>query len=61
MCTVGMSEEHRGEIAFNCLWPKTAIWTSAIELITAIISSPHQMIIAQLLFDAAYGLQVVCH
>ena len=33
MCALGMSEEFRGEVAFNCLWPRTAIATAAIEML----------------------------
>jgi citronellol/citronellal dehydrogenase len=33
MCALGMSEEFRGQIAFNCLWPRTAIATAAIEML----------------------------
>ena len=31
MCVLGMAEEFRGEVAFNALWPRTAIATSAVE------------------------------
>ena len=30
MCVLGMAEEFRGKIAFNALWPRTAIATAAI-------------------------------
>ena len=33
MCALGMAEEFRGEVAFNCLWPRTAIATAAIEML----------------------------
>ena len=33
MCALGMAEEFRGDVAFNCLWPRTAIATSAIEML----------------------------
>eukprot|EP00966_Prymnesium_polylepis_P265838 6141043-Prymnesium_polylepis.1 len=33
MSAVGMAEEFRGKVAFNCLWPRTAIATSAIEML----------------------------
>eukprot|EP00940_MAST-03C_sp_MAST-3C-sp2_P001468 g1468.t1 len=33
MSAIGMAEEHRNRVAFNCLWPRTAIATSAIEMI----------------------------
>ena len=31
MCVLGMAEEFRGKVAFNALWPRTAIATAAVE------------------------------
>lgn len=31
MCVLGMSEEFKGKVAFNALWPKTTIATAAIK------------------------------
>ncbi len=31
MCVLGMAEEFRGRVAFNALWPKTAIATAAVR------------------------------
>ncbi|HTI66396.1 MAG TPA: NAD(P)-dependent oxidoreductase [Caulobacteraceae bacterium] len=31
LCVLGMAEEFRGKVAFNALWPRTAIATSAVE------------------------------
>jgi len=31
MCVLGMSEEFRGRVAFNALWPRTGIATAAIQ------------------------------
>ncbi|GAM25870.1 hypothetical protein SAMD00019534_090450 [Acytostelium subglobosum LB1] len=33
MCVLGMAEEYRGQIAFNALWPRTAIFTAAMEML----------------------------
>ena len=33
MSALGMAEEFRGQVAFNCLWPRTAIATAAIDLL----------------------------
>ena len=33
MCALGMAEEFRGDVAFNCLWPRTAIATAAIKML----------------------------
>ena len=35
LCVLGMAEEFRGMIAFNALWPRTAIATAAIRNILA--------------------------
>jgi citronellol/citronellal dehydrogenase len=31
LCVLGMAEEFKGEIAFNALWPRTAIATAAMK------------------------------
>jgi len=33
MCALGMAEEFRGKVAFNTLWPRTAIGTAAIKML----------------------------
>ncbi len=33
MCVLGMSGEFKGKIAFNALWPKTAIATAAVDML----------------------------
>ena len=33
MSALGMAEEFRGQVAFNCLWPRTAIATAAIKML----------------------------
>ena len=33
MSAVGMAEEFRGKVAFNCLWPRTTIATAAVEML----------------------------
>ena len=33
MCALGMAEEFKGQVAFNCLWPRTAIATAAIKML----------------------------
>ena len=33
MSAIGMAEEFRGKVAFNCLWPRTAIATSAVQML----------------------------
>ncbi|EFA78238.1 hypothetical protein PPL_08889 [Heterostelium album PN500] len=34
MCVLGMAEEYKGTIAFNALWPKTAIYTAAMSMLS---------------------------
>jgi len=31
ICVLGMAEEFKDKIAFNALWPRTAIATSAVQ------------------------------
>ena len=33
MCVLGMSEEFRGSVAVNALWPRTMIWTAAASML----------------------------
>jgi len=33
MSAIGMAEEFRGKVAFNCLWPRTAIATAAVQML----------------------------
>jgi citronellol/citronellal dehydrogenase len=33
MSALGMAEEFKGQVAFNCLWPRTAIATAAIQML----------------------------
>ena len=35
LCVLGMAEEFKGEIAFNALWPRTAIATAAMRNVLA--------------------------
>ncbi|KAF2070907.1 hypothetical protein CYY_007773 [Polysphondylium violaceum] len=33
MCVLGMAEEYKDKISFNALWPRTAIFTAAMEML----------------------------
>ncbi|EGG19005.1 hypothetical protein DFA_02248 [Cavenderia fasciculata] len=33
MCVLGMAEEFKGRVAVNALWPRTAVYTAAMEMI----------------------------
>uniref|UniRef100_A0A0N4ZXS3 Hydroxysteroid dehydrogenase-like protein 2 n=1 Tax=Parastrongyloides trichosuri TaxID=131310 RepID=A0A0N4ZXS3_PARTI len=56
MCVLGMHEEFRNDkIAVNALWPKTAIWTAAMEMLSSgegMEGSRNASIMA----DAAYSI-----
>ena len=32
LCVLGMSQEFKDKVAFNCLWPKTLIATAAVAV-----------------------------
>ncbi|XP_054275198.1 hydroxysteroid dehydrogenase-like protein 2 isoform X2 [Macrosteles quadrilineatus] len=56
MCVLGMAEEFRAEgIAVNALWPKTAILTAAIEMLTGQESARHSRK-PEIVADAAYAI-----
>ncbi|KAI1703359.1 short chain dehydrogenase domain-containing protein [Ditylenchus destructor] len=56
MCVLGMHEELRPDgIAVNALWPKTAIWTSAMEMLTG-GQSKDQCRKPSIVADAAYAM-----
>lgn len=36
MCVLGMADEFRKDgIAVNALWPRTAVWTAAMDMLSA--------------------------
>jgi citronellol/citronellal dehydrogenase len=56
MCVLGMAEEFRGKVAFNALWPRTAISTSAVEFA---LGGPEALKLCrtpQILADAAHAV-----
>uniref|UniRef100_A0A8D0GWK2 Hydroxysteroid dehydrogenase-like protein 2 n=1 Tax=Sphenodon punctatus TaxID=8508 RepID=A0A8D0GWK2_SPHPU len=53
MCVLGMAEEFRGEVAVNALWPKTAIHTSAMDMLGG-AGVEKQCRKTDILADAAY-------
>ncbi|XP_063311373.1 hydroxysteroid dehydrogenase-like protein 2 [Pelobates fuscus] len=55
MCVLGMSEEFRGEIAVNALWPKTAIHTAAMEMLGG-SDAAKQCRTTDIMADAAYSI-----
>lgn len=56
MCVLGMAEEFKQDgIAVNAMWPKTAIHTAAIEMLTGPDSSNHSRK-PDIVADAVYAL-----
>ena len=54
MCVLGMAGEFKGKVAFNALWPRTAIATSAVA---NILGGEHMIVHSrkpEILADAAY-------
>jgi citronellol/citronellal dehydrogenase len=56
MCVLGMAEEFRGKVAFNALWPRTAIATSAVEFALGGHESLAFCRTPEILADAAYAV-----
>ncbi|XP_003216639.1 hydroxysteroid dehydrogenase-like protein 2 [Anolis carolinensis] len=53
MCVLGLSEEFKGEVAVNALWPQTAIYTSAMDMLGG-AGVEKQCRKTDILADAAY-------
>ena len=56
MCTLGMSEEFRGKIAVNSLWPLTAIDTAAVRNVLGGDMMAKSSRLPEILADAAYAI-----
>ncbi|VDO98832.1 unnamed protein product [Soboliphyme baturini] len=55
MCVLGMSEELKPfNIAVNALWPKTAIWTAAMEMLVGGKDMSHKCRKPEIVAEAAY-------
>lgn len=58
MCVLGMAAEFKNDgIAVNALWPKTAILTAAIEMLTGPDSGHHSRK-PEIMSDAAYAILI---
>jgi len=56
MCVFGMAEEFRGDgIAFNALWPRTVINTSAIRILEGAVK-PENCRTPEIMADAAHAI-----
>ncbi|HVA28572.1 MAG TPA: NAD(P)-dependent oxidoreductase [Candidatus Baltobacteraceae bacterium] len=56
MCTLGMSEEFRGKIAVNSLWPLTAIDTAAVRNVLGGDMMAKSSRKPEIMADAAYAI-----
>ena len=56
MCVLGMAAEFSGRIAFNALWPRTAIATAAIRLAMGSADAARHCRTPEILADAAYAI-----
>jgi citronellol/citronellal dehydrogenase len=58
MCVLGMAAEFSGRIAFNALWPRTAIATAAIRLAMGSPDAARHCRTPEILADAAHAIFV---
>jgi citronellol/citronellal dehydrogenase len=56
LCVLGMAAEFAGRVAFNALWPRTAIATAAIRLAAGSDEAARRCRTPQILADAAYRI-----
>jgi len=54
LCVLGMAEEFKGQIAFNALWPRTAIATAAIRNVVGGEGGMAHCRMPEILADAAW-------
>ncbi|XP_054089470.1 hydroxysteroid dehydrogenase-like protein 2 [Zeugodacus cucurbitae] len=58
MCVLGMAEEFKGQgLAVNALWPRTAIYTAAVEMLQGMGAAQYSRT-PEIMADAAYA--IVC-
>jgi citronellol/citronellal dehydrogenase len=56
LCMLGMSDEYRGQIAFNGLWPRSGIATAAIKFALAGDAGMRMCRTPEIMADAAYAI-----
>jgi len=54
LCTLGMAEEFKNEIAVNSIWPKYIVWTAAAKLTAS--QNSHLTFKPEIMADTAYGI-----
>lgn len=55
LCAHGMAGEFEGDIAVNCIWPRTAIWTAAMKMLGGDAASSGCRL-DTIMSDCAYGI-----
>ncbi|CAG9322102.1 unnamed protein product [Blepharisma stoltei] len=61
MCVVGLSEEYKGQIGVNALWPRTTIATAAIRLALGGEPIMQRSRKVDIMSDAAYTILTSCN
>ena len=56
MCTLGMAEEFKGQIAVNSLWPRTVIATAAVQNLLGGDETTQRSRSPEIMADAAYAI-----
>lgn len=60
MCVLGMSEEFRGQIGVNALWPRTSIATAAVQNVLGGDTMMQASRKVEIMSDAAYVILTSC-
>lgn len=60
MAALGMAEEFRGKVAFNCLWPRTPIATAAVEMVLGTVGTQASRTV-DIMADSAYWILTQPH
>ena len=55
LCALGMAAEFKDQVAVNCIWPKTAIWTAAMNMLGG-EESARKSRTPQIMADTAYSV-----
>merc|ERR1711962_80173 len=55
LCALGMSDEFKDEVAVNTIWPLTAIWTAAMDMLQG-EDGQDMCRHVEIMSDAAYGI-----
>ncbi|CAD8093263.1 unnamed protein product [Paramecium sonneborni] len=61
MCVLGMSEEFKGQVGVNALWPRTSIATAAVQNVLGGDSMMQASRNVEIMADSAYVILTSCH